>query len=246
MSTITVARRLGRLAIAISLGAFASLATADDQHHFCGGATQFTVPSDLANVEGDLTIEHMARAPASMAVCSYGYWAEKCGDHVTANIIFDKCIVAGYAGAMIWKGLLYEEGNGVQQDSAKAAALFHRAAISGTTAYATLGKLHYATALHLGKGVARDPVEALKWFQTAAAEGDRDAQEFIRTGHHTGTRDVNGIGVGVPAQQVQGQKLERVEPPPTPAAPRWLWLLLAAAFAAGMLGQARRLRTIPA
>ena len=246
MSTITIARCVGRLAIAASLGAFASSVIADDQHRFCGGAAQFNTPSDLANVEGDLTVEHMARAPASMAVCSYGYWAEKCGDHVTANIIFDKCIAAGYVGAMIWKGLLYEEGNGVEQDLAKAAALFHRAADSGTTAYATLGKLHYATALHLGKGVTRDPVEALKWFQAAAGEGDQDAQEFLRTGHHTGARALTGNGVGVPAQQVQGQNLQRVEPPPTPAAPRWLWWLLTAVFAAGMLGQARRLRTIPA
>ena len=34
-------------------------------------------------------------------VCSKGYLFEKCGDHATAMKIFDRCIAAGYIGAMI-------------------------------------------------------------------------------------------------------------------------------------------------
>lgn len=240
--TITASntRRAGRLSLAIALAAGASLATANDEPHFCGAASQFTIPSDLANVEGDLSLEHVAKAPASMTVCAYGYWAEKCGDHATAHIIFDKCIAAGYVGAMLWKGLLYEDGSGVEQDTGKAAALFKQAALSGNSDYATLGKVHYATALHLGKGVARDEAEAAKWFKAAADEGDPDAQAFLRTGHHTASRDLNGVGVGSPTQQVQGQKLERLETPAPSALPPGLGLLLAAAFAAGAFCQARR------
>lgn len=230
-----------QLVAAIALGTLTPLAIAQDQQNFCGAASQFTVPSDLANVEGDLSLEHVVKAPASMTVCAYGYWAEKCGDHVTANLIFDKCIAAGYVGAMIWKGLLYEDGNGVAQDSSKAVALFQRAAQSGNSDYATLGKLHYATALHLGKGIARDEVEARKWFQAAADEGDPDAETFLRTGHHTGARDSHGNGVGVPAEAVRGQKLERQPSPAVDSTPLWLGILLAVTFAAGCLRQMRRL-----
>ncbi len=226
-------------AIALSLS-LASVAGAGESQNFCGAASQFTVPSDLANVEGDLSLEHIVKAPASMTVCAYGYWAEKCGDHVTANLIFDKCIAAGYVGAMIWKGLLYEDGNGVAQDSSKAVALFQRAAQSGNSDYATLGKLHYATALHLGKGIARDEAEARKWFQAAADEGDPDAETFLRTGHHTGARDVNGAGIGVSTESVSGQKLERLASPAIDPAPLWLGILLAVAFAVGSLRQKYR------
>ena len=127
------------------------------------------------------------------------------------------------------------------QDSSKAAALFHRAAQSGNSDYATLGKLHYATALHLGKGIARDETEARKWFQAAADEGDPDAETFLRTGHHTGARDTHGNGVGVPAESVHGQKLERLSSPAADSTPLWLGILLAVTFAAGCLRQRRRL-----
>ena len=238
MTTRTTTAR--HLALLVALAAGTAQPAAGAAPHFCGGASQFTVPSDLANVEGDLSIEHVARAPASMTVCAYGYWAEKCGDHATAHLIFDKCIAAGYVGAMLWKGLLYEDGTGIEQDSGKAADLFKRAALSGNADYATLGKVHYATALLLGRGVARDEAEAAKWFQAAADEGDPDAREFLRTGHHTASRDINGVGVGTPGQPVRGQKLARQEPPPPSTLPPWLGVLLAAVFAAGMLGQARR------
>ncbi|HEY6896463.1 MAG TPA: tetratricopeptide repeat protein [Rhodocyclaceae bacterium] len=165
----------------------------------CGSKpVQPTVPSDLDNVEGDMSIQHIAEQPAGIITCAMGYLIEKCGDHETANKVFDKCIAAGYAGAMIWKGLLLEEGKGVPQDSAKAAAMFRRAAESGNGDYATLGKLHYATALHQGRGVPQDQEAALRWFKEAAAEGSQEARDFLATGYHTGERDMNGIGAGTP------------------------------------------------
>ncbi len=153
---------------------------------------------DDGSAPGDLTIAHIAAQPVGMITCMYGYAAEKEGDHATAHAIFDRCIEAGYVGAMIWKAVLYEQGKGVPADAVQAAALFRRAATSGNAGYATLGKLHYATALYLGKGVARDEAEALQWFRAAAAEGDADAQEFLRSGHHSGARDPRGRAVGAP------------------------------------------------
>lgn len=164
---------------------------------FCGGPVQQSAPNDLEHVVGDLTIEHIAQQPASVVTCAMGYLIAKCGDYETANRVFDKCIAAGYAGAMIWKGLLYENGDGVPQDHAKATQMFRRAAESGNGSYATLGKLHYATALHLGRGVARDEAAARTLFEQAAAEGSEEAQEFLRTGYHTGDRDADGVGAGV-------------------------------------------------
>lgn len=234
--------RAAACAAVVGLGLCAAGAEAAEPHRFCGGERQAMLPADLENVAGDLTLEYIAQQPASMLFCSYGYWAEKCGDHETANAIYDRCIAAGYAGAMIWKALLYEDGKGVPHDPARATALLRQAATSGDSGYATLGKLHYASALHLGKGVERNEAEARKWFQAAADEGNPEAQDFLRTGHHTGERDERGNGVGPIAQPLQGQKLEKVLPAAIPA-PSWreglAAALLALVFAAGMLRQGR-------
>ena len=142
-------------AVACLLGAHGAQAgepPTPEQHRFCGTQTHAMIPAELETVAGDLSLESIAAAPASMVVCGAGYFAVKCGDHLTANLIFDKCIAAGYTGAMIWKALLLEEGLGVEKDEPQATALMLKAAQSGHDGYATLGKLHYATALHQGGG----------------------------------------------------------------------------------------------
>ncbi|MGE5472105.1 MAG: tetratricopeptide repeat protein [Bacteroidota bacterium] len=187
----------GGMLIAIAL--FAAVpAGAAGPNIFCGGAATPGDPADLANVVGDQTLEYSAQQPASMLTCARGYLIEKCGDHETAHKVFDKCIAAGYAGAMIWKALLLEDGAGVPQDSVAAAELLHRAALSGDPAYAPIGKMHYATALHLGRGVAKDEAAARQWFEAAAAEGSEEAREFLKTGYHTGHRELSGMGAGIP------------------------------------------------
>jgi hypothetical protein len=166
---------------------------------FCGGPVPQTgEPTDLAHVVGDQTLEYLADQPASLLVCSKGYLFEKCGDHATAMKIFDRCIAAGYIGAMIWKALMLQDGAEVPRDLAGAAELMRRAAESGDSPYAVLGKLHYASALHEGKGVPKDEAAARRWFEAAAADGNPDAIEFLRTGYHVGDRDGSTRGVGVP------------------------------------------------
>lgn len=164
---------------------------------FCGGAIPQSVPSDLEHVVGELTLEAVSqRNGVNGMYCLYGYAAEKCGDHATAQKIFDRCIAGGHAGAMIWKALMFENGNGVPRDLAQAAELYRASAQAGMRGYSTLGKLHYASALWLGKGVARDEAEALKWFRAAADDGDADAKAFLEHGYHTAQRDAQGRGVG--------------------------------------------------
>jgi hypothetical protein len=242
---------VGGLLVALLYGPFGPAAAADSGNRFCGAAVSAAGP-------GDLSLEYAVQQPASMITCSMGYFLEKCGDHDNAHKVFDKCIAAGYVGAMIWKALLLDEGAGVEQDLPKAAELLHRAAVSGDPAYGPLGKMHYATVLHLGRGVEKNEAEALTWFQAAAAEGSEEAREFIKTGYHTGYRDHSGLGAGTPtanalaplnanpappASEVQGQKLERREPalaPSLPVASAGMGLLLLASFLAGLLRKKRK------
>ena len=184
--------------LSAALVAAAPPALAEGPGRFCGGAATPGDPSDLANVVGDQTLEYTAELPASLVTCARGYLLEKCGDHESAHKVFDKCIAAGYVGAMIWKALLLEDGTGTPRDSVRAAELMRRAATSDDPHYAPLGKLHYATALYLGRGVAKNEAEAMTWFRAAAEEGNEEAREFLRSGYHTGSRDQSGLGAGRP------------------------------------------------
>lgn len=201
-------------------------------------------PSSMAaNNVSDLSLAYQAEQPASITMCAYGYLAAKCGDYATAHKIFDKCIAKGFIGPMIWKGHLLQEGEGVPQDSVAATAMFKRAAESGHDGYAVMGKLHYASALWEGRGVARNEAEARKWFEQAAAEGSEDAQTFLKTGYHTGSRDRTGKGVGVPTEDVQGQALQKQPTATTTAFSGWytvgMGALLALLVAIGAWRQGR-------
>ena len=165
---------------------------------FCGGTVTPGDPTDLENQVGDMTLQAAVDQPASMTTCGKGYLLAKCGDHENANRIFDRCIAAGYVGAMIWKALQVENGNGTERDLKAAADLLRRAAMSGDPSYGPLGRMHYATVLFEGRGVARDQEAAMKLFRQAAAEGSDEAAEFLRTGYHTGVRDGRGMGAGTP------------------------------------------------
>ncbi len=208
------------------------------------GKVSSTAASGLggAQVMSDLSIAYLADQPASPVVCAMGYPATKCGDFEIANKIFDKCIAKGYVGAMIWKGLMYEDGTGVERSDEKAAEMFKMAATSEHDDYSMLGKLHYADALWEGRGVPQDRAEALKWFQKAASAGSEDAREFLRTGQHTGSRDFTGKGFGDGTPPgVAGQVLQRENEPasdPHEVRPDLLLWSLGALGAAAMVGGA--------
>lgn len=168
-----------RLILLAALACIGQAALGADENQYCGGPRRPASPSDLANVVGELTIQAQVERGEHMLRCGYGYAAAKCGDHATAVRIFESCVERGHAGAMIWLGALYENGNGVERSLERAAELYRRAALSGHRGYATLGKLHWGTALYAGAGVPRDREEGLKWMRRAADDGDRDAIEFL-------------------------------------------------------------------
>jgi TPR repeat protein len=90
--------------------------------------------------------------------------------------------------------------------------------------------------------VDRNEAEARRWFQAAAAEGSPDAKEFLATGHHTGSRNLRGEGVGVAGEAVSGQRLIRQltqSLPHLPALPVLLGVALAGLTAAGAWRQRR-------
>jgi TPR repeat protein len=82
---------------------------------------------------------------------------------------------------MIWLANMYDTGEGVPKDPAKATALIKQGALSDDEAgYSRLARFHYGVALYEGHGVERNPAEAVLWLQRAAGEGIADAAEYLR------------------------------------------------------------------
>jgi len=104
-------------------------------------------------------------------------------DHVTQ--VFERGAEFGDTDSMFGLGLLYNIGQGVAQDSAKAREWFEKAAAKDSArAMITLGLLYYD-----GQGMAQDYAKAREWFEKAAA---RDLAEAMV---NLGLLYYNGQGV---------------------------------------------------
>ena len=78
----------------------------------------------------------------------------------------------GDATAQFNLGVMYDNGQGVEQDYAEAVKWYRKAAMQGVaSAQLNLG-IMYAN----GQGVTKDEYEAVKWFRKAAEQGDASAQ----------------------------------------------------------------------
>jgi len=85
---------------------------------------------------------------------------------------FFRAAEQGYADAQFNLGLMYANGEGVEQDMAQAVELFKKAAEKGhVDAQNNLGAMYFT-----GEGVGRDEKKAIEWFEKAAAQGNADAQ----------------------------------------------------------------------
>ena len=82
----------------------------------------------------------------------------------------------GHAAAQYNLGVMYEWGNGVQQDNDQALKWYKRAAeLSHKDAQNNLGALYSK-----GEGTEEDFIEALKWFMISAENGSEGGQKNIR------------------------------------------------------------------
>lgn len=93
-------------------------------------------------------------------------------DYAEAARWYQKAVDLGDVPAMVNLGVLYYNGDGVEGSDEKAAALFRAAAEGGSS----VGMSDLAICLEHGYGVMSDIVEALKWYEKAAALGDEEAR----------------------------------------------------------------------
>ncbi|MBP2313196.1 tetratricopeptide repeat protein [Azospirillum soli] len=113
--------------------------------------------------------------------CLYAYAADKTGDHAAAVEILHRCVAKGNVWSMIWLAMLHENGQGVPKDLEASADLMRRGAhMNDDAGYAPLARYHWGVALVEGRGVAASEDEGLRWLRIAAAEGVRDAKDYLR------------------------------------------------------------------
>ena len=119
--------------------------------------------------------------------CLYGYAANKTGDHAAAIQIFEDCIRRwDDVFSMIGLAQMYETGIGIRQDIAASTRLMKRAAcINDGTSYPSLARYHYGIALAEGRGIGTNIAEARTWLGKAAAEGVKEAADYL-AGHDAG------------------------------------------------------------
>jgi uncharacterized protein len=87
----------------------------------------------------------------------------------------EKMAAGGDVSAWYNLGLMYEQGYGVNQDKAKAAFCYRKAADRGQVqAQCRLGFLYYQ-----GQGVPRDLQQAAEWYKKAAEQGNSQAQAAL-------------------------------------------------------------------
>jgi TPR repeat protein len=110
--------------------------------------------------------------PSWSADFGKGLAAAERGDYVTALREWRPLAEQGHAKAQFNLGVMYGDGEGIQQDYGQAAQWYRRAAEQGIAqAQYNLGVMYKK-----GMGVAQDYSQAAKWYRRAAEQGDADAQ----------------------------------------------------------------------
>ena len=113
--------------------------------------------------------------PATGAAQDYeaGLAAAQAGDYATARNEWTPLAEAGDSRAQRNLGLMYEHGDGVQQDFAEAVRWYRAAAEQGDPwAQTILGRIY-----GIGQGVPQDFISAHMWFNISSANGEADASD---------------------------------------------------------------------
>ena len=123
--------------------------------------------------------------PTLSADFERGLAAIQNGDFATALREWTPLAEQGHADAQYHIGVMYVQGDGVQQDFKTALRWFTLAAEQGNaSAQYNIGLMY-----HLGNGVTQDYDVALRWYNQASEQGDEFAQ------YNLGAMYFNGEGV---------------------------------------------------
>lgn len=114
-----------------------------------------------------------------------GQEAYKAGNFKRARAEWQLLANRGDPEAQFRLGRLYDRGEGVEQDKAKAVLWYKKAAAAGVTS----AQYNLALAYYLGEGGPPDKTLAATWFRRAAEKGDGDARYAL------GNMYLNGEGV---------------------------------------------------
>jgi len=111
-----------------------------------------------------------------------GLAASKAGDHATAFEELMPLAEGGHGSAQSMIGVMYYNGEGVEQDFAAAAVWLNLAANQGySVAQYNLGVMYDS-----GQGVEQDFAEAFKWYDHAARQGHANAQYNVGAMYSSG------------------------------------------------------------
>ena len=114
----------------------------------------------------------LLNSPATAQDYVIAFNAYQRGDFAVARREFRPLAERGNVLAQYKLGLMYTNGEGVQQDFAVAARWFSRAAMQGYAPAQTSLGVRYEK----GQGVKRDYGEAVKWYRHSAVQGNAIAQ----------------------------------------------------------------------
>ena len=120
--------------------------------------------------------------PADVSQGLTDFSAGRFGEALTA---WQAAAQAGDPDGALYLGVMYDTGQGVEQDYGQALAWYKRAADAGSAA----GAFNVGVLYDSGTGVAQDPAEAAAWYGRAAAKG------FARAQYNLGLMEEQGIGV---------------------------------------------------
>ncbi len=121
-----------------------------------------------------ITVGAMSASPV-LADYEDGVAAIERGQYAAAFKEFLPLAKAGHAAAQYYLGLMYEQGDGVEQDHVESARWYTRAAEQGDG----LSQMSLSFLYLEGEGVALDLVEALKWLYLAKDSQIRGAEMGI-------------------------------------------------------------------
>lgn len=123
-----------------------------------------------------------------------GIKAYQRGDYAVALRELRPLAEHGNAWAQLSLGIMYDLGQGVRKNDAKAVQWFRKAAEQGNAGAQFLLGVMYAG----GEGVPEDDTEAAKWYRKAAEQGNVNAQGALGA--------MYDLGEGVPEDHVEAAK----------------------------------------